>query len=279
VVTDAVSPWLTGRGHSVALPTETATSALVACFNKNDEACAAPIVRAAAADLYLFIMVELSRDDDKGIDKVTLTGWLFDRDGAVSRADRRFCDDCRLGPLARTAEQLVAALMGGGGETAPLVVSSTPAGARVSVDGTPVGVTPLDYAVTLGSHTVTVDKDGFSSEARSIEVVAEGSRLDVALRPVAKPSSGRLPLWPLLAVGAVGVAAGGALIAVDEDDPTGQPGSPRTYTDTATAGVVVAAVGVGAIATYFIVKATRKPAPVTATVGQGGVGLAWTGRF
>ena len=71
-----------------------------------------------------------------------------------------------------------------------LSVASEPAGARVAVDGVPVGTTPLaDVAVTPGRHVVRIEADGHAAEEESITVAAGGSyTLDRSLRPLATPT-------------------------------------------------------------------------------------------
>jgi predicted RNA-binding protein with TRAM domain len=55
-----------------------------------------------------------------------------------------------------------------------LTIRANVDGAQVMVDGTPVGVTPLDLAITAGAHRVTVQAPGWASYERPIEVPAEG---------------------------------------------------------------------------------------------------------
>ncbi len=53
----------------------------------------------------------------------------------------------------------------------PLLVTVLPAGARVSIDGEPVGTAPFPKAVPLdlGTHTVRAELDGFAPQEQSIE--------------------------------------------------------------------------------------------------------------
>lgn len=53
-------------------------------------------------------------------------------------------------------------------------VESQPAGAQVSVDGRPVGVTPLvGWELPAGSHVVRIDRDGYERWSAAIQVVTE----------------------------------------------------------------------------------------------------------
>jgi serine/threonine protein kinase len=54
-----------------------------------------------------------------------------------------------------------------------VVVSSNPAGAEISLDGKPTGrVTPAQFAVEKGSHTVLVKKQGFLDETTTVDLGA-----------------------------------------------------------------------------------------------------------
>ena len=68
----------------------------------------------------------------------------------------------------------------GGAAAGVLVVESRPSGARVTVDGRPIGTTPLSLPeVSSGRHTVRLEMSGFRSWSTSIEV-APGERTRVA---------------------------------------------------------------------------------------------------
>jgi hypothetical protein len=72
-----------------------------------------------------------------------------------------------------------------------LLVTSTPAGARVTVDGSAVGVTPLaPLAVSAGEHTVRIEAAGYQVDEERVTVPAGGTySLDRALRPLAAPAA------------------------------------------------------------------------------------------
>ncbi|GAB4215783.1 MAG: hypothetical protein OHK0013_41660 [Sandaracinaceae bacterium] len=68
---------------------------------------------------------------------------------------------------------------------AVLRVSSAPEGARVRIDDTPVGTTPLEQEVALGQHRVHVEADGFAPADEIVRIEGPGERasLSFALRP------------------------------------------------------------------------------------------------
>src|SRR6185503_13297666 len=52
-----------------------------------------------------------------------------------------------------------------------ILVRSTPAGARVSVDGRDYGVTPLAVRdLSVGTHAIRITRDGFSAEERRVRI-------------------------------------------------------------------------------------------------------------
>ena len=68
-------------------------------------------------------------------------------------------------------------------ERGPLVVESRPAGARVFVDGTLIGKTPLTLGdVAAGDHAVSLDLDGYRRWSSSVRIVAgEPNRVTASL--------------------------------------------------------------------------------------------------
>ena len=101
------------------------------------------------------------------------------------------------------------------------------AGVRVRVDGTPVGASPLGpLSLPGGVHTLELAKEGFArfrkdfvveggSEvvlaARLVPLAAQGGRQRAAVRP------SRALAWGGFALGAAGLAGGGALYALSVD--------------------------------------------------------------
>jgi hypothetical protein len=79
---------------------------------------------------------------------------------------------------------------------AGLLVHSTPAGAIVTVDGVPRGITPVAIrGLALGNRTVVVSRAGYQDVER--QVVLTGARpsrtLEIELLPVARAASQTLP--------------------------------------------------------------------------------------
>ena len=81
---------------------------------------------------------------------------------------------------------------------ARLRVSSTPAGATVSIDGIHRGETPLEVSVLPGAHDVALTLDGYSDEASAVTLAEPGETgvLVFSLRRTARirPGGSRVPI-------------------------------------------------------------------------------------
>ncbi len=69
-----------------------------------------------------------------------------------------------------------------------LIVSSTPPGADIDIDGAFVGNTPSTVTVSAGSHEVVVKKQGYTDWSRKLSVTAGSVHLDATLNPSAAGS-------------------------------------------------------------------------------------------
>ena len=162
-----------------------------------------------------------------------------------------------------------------------LVVSSTPPGAKLTVDGSEHGVTPQTLELPAGEHTVLVAKEGFVDHRETV-TLEEGGELKVepTLAPVAAPppdkgkdktkdkdktKEPKPPKGPkstkgkpwiigggvVLGLGLAGIATGVAMILIDEkkhgikctDADLDFRGVCRYRYDTLTGGIVGTAAG------------------------------------
>jgi hypothetical protein len=65
--------------------------------------------------------------------------------------------------------------------SAGVIVTSTPDGADIEIDGAFVGSTPTTVALTAGNHTVIVRKKGYQSWQRTLKITAGVVRLNAEL--------------------------------------------------------------------------------------------------
>lgn len=79
-------------------------------------------------------------------------------------------------------------------ETGYLSVTSTPTGANVSVDGTPIGTTPISlYELPIGSPTVSLTKSGYTPVSQPTTITAgETTPFDVPFIPIPPENKGAL---------------------------------------------------------------------------------------
>jgi hypothetical protein len=73
-----------------------------------------------------------------------------------------------------------------------LSINATPAGAKISVDGTDIGETYVSYQIDPGDHTVQIEKEGFAIWKRKITAKAGTPiDLDVKLKPPVAASTAK----------------------------------------------------------------------------------------
>ncbi|MBL0214720.1 MAG: PEGA domain-containing protein [Myxococcales bacterium] len=276
-----VEGWLRAHGHQLVaspLPPES-TNKLIDCFVMEDTGCARKLIEAQAkTSTVVFARVEVA-DNAGGMRDVTMTAYWFER-GSDPVAEKRSCEKCTDGTLRTTNDALMSALAGSGRKTVgQLVLSSTPAGAHVTIDGAASGVTPLEIALAPGAHQVIVSADGRADATRSVTIVqGESTPLAISLHaPGAGSRHGKLP--------AVAIGVGGALLltgvilyATSETDT----GEKFEYRDTRALGIGVAVSGlaVASVGAYlwFTGKRSTDSAPAVAVV-PGGAYVGWGRSF
>lgn len=153
------------------------------------------------------------------------------KDGAiVVRVDQR-CELCGIGEAAQQLADLAAAVAAKldalASARGTLAIESVPSGAAITLDGAQVGAAPLSREVAPGSHDVGASLSGYRTQLRTIEAAAGVQQL-VRFELIAAAQSQRADRkhlrrlgWTLLGLGAAGVIAGGALVAIDERPVTG----------------------------------------------------------
>jgi hypothetical protein len=169
-----------------------------------------------------------------------------------------------------------------------LAIRSRPDRAQILLDGEPAGATDTTLATYPGMHTIELRTPGYAATTREVIAVG-GTTVDVAipLQPEARrpdrgpgppdaPARSRLGPGLVIGAGVAAIAAGGLLIAFDQDPSPHQ----RYYYDTAkyggaslVAGAVVAGAGI-----YLWLRPRASSAAAVAPV-PGGAAVGWIGRF
>jgi len=265
--------WLRSHGHELVaapLPAD-AISALIDCFVIEDQACARGVVeKRAKTKVVVFAQATVSADRS-----VTLTAYWFTKDKAPV-TEHRTCERCTDVTMRRTADELMDALVST--VATRVKVTSSPPGATVRLGKKEIGTTPFHYNFPLGEHRLVFEHPDRDPEVRQVTVTkGEPSSIDVRFAPA--PHVSRVPAYAVLA-GAVALgAAGGVLLAIDEDVPTDQ--KDPSYHDTAPYGVGLAAAGAVAlgVGVYLLVRTPSKKAVPTAALAPGGGMIGWAGRF
>jgi len=232
----------------------------------------------------------------------SLSLWLFNADERATVATHRDqCGACDLEQACAWAGKMARDLVNNAGPaeaSARLEVRSTPPGAAVIIDGSPVGVSGMTFGVAAGHHTVSVELDGHEVSVREVDL-APGKLTLVELKlvptgaavppPPDRPAPGpgfpfvRVFKWVTLGVAVAGLAAGISLIVID-GRPTCDESFPNMecpeVRDTLAAGAVLTALGgaAGLASGYLFYRDARdgRSATVAPALMPGGVGLAAT---
>ncbi len=172
----------------------------------------------------------------------------------LAYGDAQFCERCdaeklRTTTLAVASKVLNRVLLSS--SKSSLEVSSTPSGARVTVNGAVLGVTNAAFNVLPGAHVVTISLRGHREVSRRVDVAnGEAAEMSVILEPEpaeapvagSEETAARLeldasdtpdthqqrivPSWVAPAAMGVGVTAvigGIVLMNADADQPVGEP--------------------------------------------------------
>ncbi|MBA3392052.1 MAG: PEGA domain-containing protein [Deltaproteobacteria bacterium] len=273
--------WLRQHGHQLVpapLPPE-AINTLIDCFVIEDEVCARKVIeKRAKAATVVFARVDLQAGATADERTVTITAYWFEKAGGDAIAERRFCERCTDLTLRSTADELMAALARA---TTPdsghLKLTTSQPGARVAVDGKPVGVTPLDYELPAGPHRVVVSHGG-ADVVRDVTIVpGEATLLDLE---VERPRSRRMLPTMLLGGGGALFVTGAVLFAIDEDVPPPVGEQPEFYRNTAAAGVGLMITGAlaGGLGAYLLFSSKSSSVPVASVTSHSGY-VGWAGSF
>ncbi len=166
--------------------------------------------RAANALGVAFLVYASVLEHDKTYD-VTL-GLVNGKSGVTIGTNRERCEICGVEEASEkvglAASALRARLEALANTPARFVIRSRPAGARLTLDGEPLGRTPVDHELAVGVHKLEIVAAGYDPLERTITAInGVDETLDLDL--VGVPS--KLPLsamgWTALAVGAAALVA------------------------------------------------------------------------
>jgi hypothetical protein len=102
-----------------------------------------------------------------------------------------------------------------------LVITSTPSGATVEIDGEVIGPTPARVELPPGIHDVVVRKADRVTQTRRVELGPEGgdvtARFELPRDPQLDARAGKIAGWSLIGVGVAAMATGIGLVVLDEN--------------------------------------------------------------
>jgi PEGA domain len=281
-----IENWLSQHGHTLVpspLPPE-AISLLADCFVMDDKGCARTIIeQRAKSTTMVYARLETKNGTSSSARDVTLTVYWFNK-GHDAVTQGKTCEHCTDQSLRTTSDEIMKKLLGGG-DLGHVKLKSVPPGARITIDGQAIGVTPLDWDLPPGKHTIQMDKAGLQPQTKEIVIVSNKTELfGMKLTPPSEDDHddqqpSRILPFSLLGAGGALVAAGIVMIAIDQD-PSHKLG--MTYRDTAPAGVGLIAGGVvaGGIGAYLLWFHSPKSTstPVAAFTSDTAY-IGWLGRF
>lgn len=261
----------------------------------SDAVCWQALAREHDVSRFLVLVVHFD-DPDYRIEAFAVDG----RTGKRTSSDAQTCDLCGIAELEAKVADVTGAMrrqLEVSVKPPPvLVVRSVPPKARVTLDGELVGTTPVELTVVPGGHRITVERTGYVTDRREVDLV-DGVRqeIDAALRPIpmdvepprAQARGGRA----LIGVGSgglvagAGAIAGGAVMLALHDRPIGsdcsgsnvdEAGRCKYLHDTRAGGIALTAVGgvllAGGIA-MLALGLVRRKGRVHTTARHGGIGL------
>lgn len=275
--TAQLEDWLRRNGHTLVpspLPPE-ALNKVIDCFVIEDVDCARQVVETqATAPAIVFAKLELA-EAKTGMGDVTITAYWFDR-GTDVVTKTRTCERCTELTMVAATDALMKELSESR-NMGKIRITTTPGGARVTVDGQAVGIAPITVPLMIGEHTITVSHPSHVETTRTVTVTkGDITIVDVPLAPVSAPARSKLPVVVMAAGGAA--LATGILLYVTSEEDTGEK---FRYRDNRALGIGIGVVGVAAISVgaYMMMRGgSSDSAPAVALV-PGGAYVGWARTF
>lgn len=287
------------RGAFDVVPPDEVARASSGADTCNDPGCFASIAKATGASHVVRAVVKA---DDRDYEVRMI---LADQDGVEMASAVDSCEICGVSEVADLIDAAAATLrtkldaLAQGPAT--LIVSSTPVGARVFIDGELKGTTPFDAPVIPGKHVLRISMDGFITverEATFVEGIEESQNFTLEKVPSRLPA--RPWGWVSLGTGIVGLgaAAGFAVIGQRElnyklggscDEPDAEGDCPRIWnTEAIVLGTAIAGAALTTLGVAILLNSARRkdkdPAAEAKTsrrprVGVGLGSVSVRGRF
>jgi hypothetical protein len=281
-LTAQLADWLTKHGYTpVISPLPPETVGLFTDAMRTNSGNAREILeKHATPSSMVYVRVDIKARATSGARDLTMSVyWLVKGHDATSQT--KDCERCTDQLVRGALEDLLRKLIGGGA-LGHVKLKSSPPGARISIDGQPIGVTPLDWDLPTGKHTIQMDKAGLKPVARELVVASDKLELVVmTLDPLDAAGAEGYPsrVVPVIVLGAgVAVLATGAVLyAIDQDDD----GSRLRYHDTGPLGIGVAIGGavITGVGGYLLYRTRHTSSAPVAAVSRDMAYVGWLGQF
>jgi hypothetical protein len=263
-------------------------------------ACMNPVLRGKGIQRIAVVSIDNQTSSD-GSPMIVITEQIVAADLVAPVGDKRYCDRCTDDVLGKLASELTRDLLREvatrSGRTV-VSIKSVPRGARITFDQKLVGATDTSFNTYPGTHSLSLELDGYQAVNRSVDTVeGKTAEVNVALaqnvvagdrdrrRVESDDRPGRLPgylPWLLIGTGGAAVITGTVLVVVDSKpstDPTSEHS--KYYYSTKEPGIVTGIAGaltVGA-GLYILHRQRIARSALTATSLPGGAAVQWTRSF
>jgi len=279
-----ISSWLGRHGRAVVtapIPLA-ALDKLGDCVVREELDCARRVVEGAAtASAIVYVRVR----EQRTAHDLTLTAYWLEK-GRAALTEQGGCWRCTGESLSTATDEMMTRLLREVMRSmGRLKLRSSPPGARITLDGEAIGVTPLDWDVAPGTHTIRIEDGQRAPRTRTIIArpdATEVIELSLADAPTGPRDDGgslrRAAPLAAMAIGSVAIVTGGVLIAIDKEPSASAPLHVR---NTAPAGVGVAIAGgiVAALGAYLWIRAPETRSSPLAAVTRDAAYVGWFGRF
>jgi hypothetical protein len=278
-----VSSWLSRHGRAlVTAPISLAAlDRLGDCFVREQLDCARRIVDAEAS---VTAIVYVRVREQRTLQDLALTAYWLEKGRAVI-SEQGGCRRCTSESLSAATDDMMTRLLRDVMRSmGRLKLRSSPSGARITLDGEAIGITPLDWDVAPGTHTIRIEDGKRAQRTRTIIARADATDVvDIALtdeptgpRDGGGSQRGALPAIAM-AAGSAAIITGAVLIAIDKERTPAEPQVNNTAP--VGAGIAIAGGVVAAIGAYLWIRAPEaRSAPVAAVTGNAAY-VGWLGRF
>ena len=183
--------------------------------------------------------------------------------------------------------------------TAPVMITTQPADADISIDGKPVGKSGQVFQIAEGRHLLTVSRDGYVAQQKTIEVnLKKNEPLEITLLRLGEgavkddePLHFGVLKWVSLSSAVVLVGMGALAISVDGDplfleEPDEPPKrdkqrrtAPAGYWALGVSGALFAASGYMIWNDYYRTPETAEKAGLSLQISGDSIGIGYSGRY